>query len=144
MSLLLDGAQDAQKTPLQSIFRIDQELREPGLRMIPDLFIPIQLRSIARQVAQSNLTLALLPKVLHLPRRVIGRIVGNDHDGPPASASSFLSQAMNFAEFIFPSMVAKRMSPRGLTAEIRFLVKRSPLSSTTGVCPMAPHVCPRG
>jgi hypothetical protein len=38
MSLLLDGAQDAQKTPLQSIFRIDQELREPGLRMIPDLF----------------------------------------------------------------------------------------------------------
>ena len=81
MSLLLDGAQDAQKTPLQSVFRIDEELPEPGLRMIPDLFIRLQLRSIARQVAQSDFTLALLRKVLNLPRSVIGRIVGNDNDG---------------------------------------------------------------
>jgi hypothetical protein len=36
------------------------------------------------------------------------------------------------------------MSPRGLTAENQFSPKRSPLSSTTGVCPSALHGVPRG
>src|SRR5271165_4022452 len=56
--------------------------------------------------------------------------------GQPASASNFFTKAINFPEFILSWITLKRMSPPGLTAEISFKVKRSPLSSTTGVCPI--------
>ena len=63
--------------------------------------------------------------------------------GQSASDLSFLRKLMNASEFMLPSMVANRMSPRGVTAEINLIPKRSPLSSTTGVWPISPQVVPQ-
>src|SRR5271167_713807 len=111
--------------------------------MIPDLFIWIEFRSVARKIGQRDCSLALFGKSLDCPRRVIGSVIGNDDMGQPASASNFFTKAINFPEFILSWITLKRMSPRGLTAEISFRVKRSPLSSTTGVCPIGAQVLPR-
>ena len=54
--------------------------------MIPDLFIWIKFRGIARKRGQRDCSLALFGKSLDCPRGVIGSVIGNDDDGsqPPA------------------------------------------------------------
>lgn len=44
--------------------------------------------------------------------------------------------------FIRPSTAMKRMSPRALTAGMRFMPKRWPVDSTTGVRPFGAQVVP--
>lgn len=49
---------------------------------------------------------------------------------------------MNLVVVRVPWQQASRNSPRRLTAEMKFRVKRAPVRSTVGVCQTGAHVVP--
>jgi hypothetical protein len=60
--------------------------------MIPDLFIRIEFRSIARKIGQRDCSLVLFGKSLDCPRGVIGSVIGNDDDGTTGVGQQLLHE----------------------------------------------------
>src|SRR5271157_4152768 len=65
---------------------------QPPFSMIPDLFIWIEFRGIARKIGQRDCSLALFGKSLDCPKGVIGSVIGNDDDGTTGIGQQLLHE----------------------------------------------------